>query len=50
MKLKFKSEVEVNPLEWVGIAIFMVVIVLLVTGKTDEAIQMLKHWLELVKK
>lgn len=50
MKVKFNGDVEVTPLEWLYIAIIATVLVLLATGKTDDAIQFLKDFLELMKK
>lgn len=50
MKVKFNGDVEVKPMEWLYIALIATVLVLLVSGKTDEAIQILKDFLKLMKK
>jgi hypothetical protein len=50
MKLKFNGGLEVKPIEWLPIAIFIIVVFLLITGKTNEAIQFVKDCWLLVKK
>jgi hypothetical protein len=50
MRLKFNGDVEVNPMEWLCIAMIAVVVVLLLSGKTDEAMKFVKDCWQLVKK
>lgn len=50
MKLKFKSYVEITPIEWLYIGMLLIIVVLLVNGKTNEAMQFLKDCWKMVKK
>jgi len=48
MKLKFQQEIEPN--EWLYIGAFIVIIVLLWKGHSDEAVQAVTQWLKGIPK
>ncbi len=43
MKVKFSGDVEVKRMEWLYMAMMLTVMTLLVSGKTDEAMQFFKR-------
>ncbi len=45
MKVKFKSYVEIKPNEWLYIAVLIVVVSLLISGRVEEAMKFLKDCL-----
>jgi len=50
MKIKFNGGLEIKPGEWFFIAVFAIVMVLLITGKTYDAIKFVKDCWQLMKK